>query len=181
MPGVRYASGDISPMDGAKRMRLLHNCMNVRSRVLVVTSLITLFLLVGGQLAPRSAEAALSSCRSDPVILLSNGGAIDVGAGISDNLSDVRSVRYIIHGPAGVFPLVYLNTDGLMGLKESFKYVADNSWNTYDLYTTVYTGHAGVRVSANVTLLSVLGVAIGLQTANGMSNQSVHLHVKGLL
>lgn len=139
------------------------------------------FLLASGLAQSTSAHAQLAACRSDPVVTLSNLAVIDLQAGISDSLSDVKSVTYVVHGPKGTSKLAVVNTDTLIGLKESVSYVADDSSGTYDVYTTVYTGQSGVAVTAYTTVVSPLGLTLSSPTVSGKSGQTLHTHVGSLL
>jgi len=66
---------------------------------LKVTVVLTTLALL---LAPRSsARAKISGCRSDPVVLLSTGVAVDLSAAIDDAATDVQQVAYTVHAPVG--------------------------------------------------------------------------------
>src|SRR5438270_10644123 len=99
--------------------------MRVARRAVFAGSLL-LLLVVPGSLRPRLAMAGLVGCRSDPVVLLSNGSALDLSADIGDAQSDVQRVDYAVHVPAGIRIVAVLNTDGLIGLAETFHFSSDN-------------------------------------------------------
>src|SRR5437660_2172020 len=117
-----------------------------RSGSVLGASALSLIVLVA-PLTSGGARAQLGGCRSDPYIVLSNLAQVDMAADINDSLSDVQSVLYVLHAPVGTSPKAIVATDGLMGIKEKFKFYADNQANTYDTYTTVYTGASGIAVT----------------------------------
>lgn len=131
--------------------------------------------------APYSAHAQLAACRSDPVLTLSNLAQLDLQAGISDNLSDVKNVAYVVHAPAGTSLLSVVNLDPLLGVPGTLKFYADNPSGVYDLYTTVYTGKSGIAVTADEVVVSPLGVALAAPSVSGLSGQTLHTRVKSLL
>jgi hypothetical protein len=131
--------------------------------------------------ASQSAHAQLAACRSDPVLVLSNLADLDLQAGISDNLSDVGSVSYVVHAPAGTSVISVLNLDPLLGVHGTLKFYADNPAGVYDLYTTVYTNRSIVAVTADEIVVSPLGVAVAAPSVSGVSGQTLHAHVKSLL
>jgi len=141
-----------------------------------------LLLAAASSLQVPSALAYVGGCRTDPVVVLSNGAALDLSAGISDNLSDVRSVVYVVHAPVGIHETAVINTSGLMGLKETVQFSADDAVNTFDVSTTVSTGQSNVAVQANASVVSPLNLVVGLaKTVSGASNQAIHLHFTALL
>ncbi len=75
-------------------------------------------LLAGGLPAP-SAHAALA-CRSDPIVVLSNGVTLELSATIFDDVSDVQQVNYTLQAPKGVTVQRVITTDGAVGYKEHF-------------------------------------------------------------
>ena len=113
-------------------------------------------LLAAATLAPVAAHAQLGSCRSDPIITLSDLRVLDMSAGIGDSAADVKSVKYVLHGPVGVSILAVVRTPSFTYGVESFAYVADQRANTYVMDTTVITGASKVSVTASTTLVSLL-------------------------
>ncbi len=123
--------------------------------------LITLvgFLLIGLALsepfAPIS-EAAAGGCRSDPVVFLSDGTILDVTADIGTDVSNVREIHYVVHGPRGVTLVSAISTPtlGFEG-KESFIYYDDAAPNQYITETLVQTTYNRVSVTAYTTFANV--------------------------
>jgi len=75
--------------------------------------------LLSGLLAVNTAHAAIG-CRSDPIVVLSNGVTLDLSATIYDDSSDVQQVNYTLQAPAGVWVQQAITTDGAVGYKEHF-------------------------------------------------------------
>lgn len=112
--------------------------------------------LAAGVLHPSSVHAQLGTCRSDPVIVLSDLRVLDMSADIADNASDVTGVTYVLHGPVGVAMLAALRTPSFTYGVESFAYVADQPANTYVMDTTVTTHTSRTTVTASTALVSLL-------------------------
>lgn len=136
---------------------------------------------VAGPLLPRSAFALLSTCRSDPVVVLSNGATIDLQAGIQDSQSDVQGVVYAVHVPKGTRALSVVNTDGLIGLVERVVVYSDSPAGTYTSDTSVSTGANNVGVTATTTVISSLGLTLGIKSVSGLSGQSLSIQITPLL
>src|SRR5215212_8296117 len=63
------------------------------------------FLLIGlasSEPIISTSEAAVGGCRSDPIVILSDGTILDVSADIGTDVSNVREIHYVVHGPRGV-------------------------------------------------------------------------------
>ncbi len=133
--------------------------------------------LLAGPLTPHPALAHFTSCTSDPVVTLSNGAQLDLTANISDSASDVQSITYTVHAPAGTSMVSVAS----LGPADHVTFYADDAANAYDTYTTVYTGQSSVAVTAKTTVVSVLGVTLGSQSTSGTSGQSLHVHIAALL
>jgi hypothetical protein len=153
----------------------------VRLRRRWLGAVILLFGLTVSPLLASQAHASLTYCRSDPVLVLSNLAVLDVQAGINDNLSDVQRVVYVVHAPVGTHLVALVNTDDLMRLKEKVRFYADNLPNTFDTYTTAYTGHRSVGVTAYSAVVSVLGLTLGSGSTSGLNAQSLRIHFTSLL
>lgn len=137
--------------------------------------------LVASPLAPQHAFATLIPCRSDPTVVLSNLGILDLSASINDNASDVREVLYVLHGPVGTRALAINPTLGLLGPKERFQYYADQPANTYRTDTYVYTGLKTVPVVATAVVVSALTgwPTVGIVSASGYNAQDLRIYLKG--
>jgi hypothetical protein len=128
-----------------------------------------------GGLAVSSPAHALAACRSDPYVLLSNLAQLDLSSSMGTSLSNVAQVTYVLHVPAGVHPVLTVNTDSLIGPKEKFVIYSDDAARTYDTYTTVtlVSGSTSVVASSWVVSLSSLNVP----NVSGYSGQALHIHL----
>jgi hypothetical protein len=106
---------------------------------------------------------------------------LDLQASISDSLSDVRSVNYVVHMPSGMHVLAVIKTGSLMGLKETVTDYSDAAPNTFSTYITVHTGTSGVHTVGYSTLISLLNIALGSSTVYGVSGQAMYTHFQTLL
>jgi len=130
-------------------------------RRLPINHLLTLacFLLLGMALsepfAARSA-ASVGGCRADPIVTLSDGTILDVSVDIGTDVSNVREIHYVIHGPHGVKLVSTISTPtiGFTG-KETFAYYADAAPNHYVTETLVRTTNEQVSVTAHTTFANI--------------------------
>src|SRR2546421_11994133 len=116
-------------------MNSLETLTNVRStiaglgRVLRRRRLATAVLgatLLTVSLIPHSTSAAIFLCRTDPVVLLSDGTVIRLQTTISANPADVQWVSYTVHAPAGTTLSRLVYTGGSLGAQETVKVLADD-------------------------------------------------------
>lgn len=135
--------------------------------------------LAGGSLVPQHAFAQWGICYDDPVVVISNLSAMDLSTTINDNSSDVHEVLFVLHGPVGTRAVGINPTLGIMGPKEKFVYDADQPASTYVSDTYVYTGTAGISVSAHMLVTSL--PTLGAMSAAGYSGQDLHIKMQGLL
>ena len=117
------------------------------------------FLLLGLAMSEAFApisEAAVGGCRSDPIVVLSDGTILDVSADIGTAVSNVREIYYVVHGPRGVKLVSAISTPtlGFQG-KETFTYYADAAPNQYITETLVQTTYNQVNVTAHTTFANV--------------------------
>ncbi len=92
-------------------------------------------------LAPH-AHAAFGACRSDPIVVLSNGVVLDLSANIDTDQIDIKEIGYTLHGPKGVTVVRSISTDGVVQYKEKFAFkddskADDNNPTSAPLYTVV--------------------------------------------
>lgn len=90
--------------------------------------------------ASQPSPNVIGHCRTDPVVLLSDGTRLTVTATIADTARDIRAVTYAVHVPAGT-SLAHLSfpSDGIR-VRETVRVYADNQPATYDVATTIDTG-----------------------------------------
>src|SRR5438874_4856866 len=106
-------------------------------RALLGAALLSASLLAHSLMAPDT-HAAISGCRSDPVVTLSNGDALDLHATVDDAYSDVQQVSYTLHAPIGTWVTSEVDTS-VLGVKDSFHFYADEPANTYSAAAKVDT------------------------------------------
>lgn len=147
----------------------------------VLAAAVLLLGLVSTPWLANGAHASLTYCTSDPVVTLSNGAVLDLAATIADSTADVQRVVYAVHAPAGTHLVALVNTDGLMGLKETVQFSATDPANTYATATTVSTGQRGVAVTAAAKVVAVLGVTLEAGSTSGLSGQTLRIHITALL
>jgi hypothetical protein len=124
-------------------------------RALPAVALLAAGLLAGLLPAP-AAHAAIGGCRSDPIVLLSNGDILDLSANIDDSATDVQQVTYTLHGPAGSSVIGVIPTSGVLGPKETFQYTADAAAGSYGVETMVSTLTPNVGVTATAQAIGLL-------------------------
>ncbi len=110
--------------------------------------------LVAGLLGAADARAAFIGCRSDPLVILSNGVVLDLSANIVDDVTDVQSISYTLHAPKGVLLLRAISTDGPVGYREQFKFRADTKFSgtggVYEVDVQVRTHAKNISVTATI-------------------------------
>jgi phage gp46-like protein len=142
-------------------------------RFATITALLTVALLsfVAG---PQSAFAA-SACRTDPILVLSNGAEVQLASSIGTEYSNVQSVVYTVHAPRGTFVLLTIYTDNPLGSKERVQFYADQPSNTYTTDTVVNTVRGNANVTATGLLVSALRITLARGNASGMTNQHIYM------
>ena len=138
----------------------------VRIQLLVVV--LAIFMLSG------AVHAGLL-CRSDPVVILSNGVTLDIGANISTLPWQVKEVHYELHVPKGVFMLVAIHTPTWLTSQETFRVYSDQAPNQYQVTTLVSTSVGDASVVADTTLVSALNVNLGRFTVSGLEQTPLNL------
>jgi hypothetical protein len=148
-----------------RRAFLLRGWLRFPAALLVALLLSAAFAL--------SAEAAVKGCRTDPIVILSDGTVLDVQAAIGTHVSNVREIHYVVHGPPGVKLVAAISTPtlGFRG-KETFTYYDDALPYQYITETVVHTADDGVSVTsyttfAKVTLLHGLPVWLQYKPVSG--------------
>jgi len=142
--------------------------------VLVGVSLLATRLGVG----TRSRAEAAAGCRSDQIVVLSDGIVLDLSATIADPVSDVRQITYILHVPDGAVVIRVISTDGVVGYKEKSQVKSDSAPDTYTTEVRVKTGTKGVSMFATVAggYASQVGITpamVGLSSFAWTSTTSV--------
>ncbi|HKC73235.1 MAG TPA: hypothetical protein VKF37_03425 [Chloroflexota bacterium] len=149
-----------------------------RGRTLLGTLLGVAVLSVGllalfSRMAP-STHAAISGCRSDPVVLLSNGNTLHLSTVINDPTTDVRQVSYTLHAPVGTWMTGVADISDL-DLKETLRFYADNPPNTYSVASKVNALTPRIRVTTTMDVVTINGASTA--SASGQSQRSLWIDI----
>ncbi len=137
-------------------------------RIRVVFALLAIVMLSG------AVHAGLI-CRSDPVVILSNGMTLDIGATISTLPWQVKEVHYELHVPAGVRMILAIHTPTWLTSQETFTVFSDQPKDQYQVVTQVITSQGNATVTADTTLVSALNVRLGRFTVSGQEKARLSL------
>jgi hypothetical protein len=149
----------------------LRGLTRTAGRGLAAASVLALALFAG-PLRPHDTFASIGFCREDPVIVLTNGHVVQMGAVIGDDASDVQRVAYHVAGPQGAKVVKVINISGALASKVTVDYTDSNAPNTYDSDVMVTTGASGAAVTAESWVNNV-----GFGTVSGHSNQDLTIHL----
>ena len=146
-------------------------------KVLAKKRMLRVLVVLGLMLAVASAaQAKLMYCRSDPIVILSNGTILDISAGVSTMLWNVKEVHYELHIPRGVKVIAYIHTPAWLFSQETFTAIADQEPGVYSAITTARTRTGDATVTAYFTLLSALRVK--LDYAQGSAAEMVPIFLE---
>jgi hypothetical protein len=127
--------------------------MHTRSSFHLQPVVCTLFgALLLSLLGVQNAQAQISGCRSDPKVSLSNGGLVTLTATSSLSISQVSSITYELHIPAGQTVTNVAYTGGAYAGKEKLTWFADDAAGTYNSMTTLSASSGSASVTANITV-----------------------------
>jgi hypothetical protein len=124
-------------------------------------------------MAPAT-HAAISGCRSDPVVILSNGNTLHLSTIINDTATDVQQVNYTLHAPVGTWITGAADTS-VLDLKETLRFYADNPPNTYSVASKVKTLTPRISVTATTDVVTTNGTSTA--AASGQSQRSLWMHI----
>ena len=141
----------------------------VSRKVFVV--MILVILLAG--LPVQTASAALRTCRTDPIVFLSDGHKVSLSATVATDAANVRQIRYTLHIPSGVSVAGMVFTGGDFARKEMVMVWPDLPQGIYQSETVVHTNMGVVDVSATTMLM--VGVA---DTAQGRSGDVLKVELR---
>jgi len=144
-----------------------------------INRLFSLFILLVTMLAlpTMQASAALSTCRVDPIFILSNGDIITVTLDIGTGATNVRNIHYILHVPAGVTVTRVTYTAVRQVTNETYKVYQDSPAKTYTTDTVVTTQIAG---KVAVTVYTRLN-GVPTNSVSGYSGQHLIATINSLL
>jgi hypothetical protein len=150
--------------------------MPVFTRMFIVVSVVLVSMALSSTYAPV-VQATIFGCRSDPVLVLSDGTILDVTADIDTSVSNVQEIHYTIHGPPNVQLVAAIRTPtlGFQG-KETFTYYADAEPYQYVTETLVQTTPDRVSVTSHtifgkVTLVHMIPVELQYKPITGFNGQ----------
>jgi hypothetical protein len=119
-------------------------------------SLLALLFCLSFSVIPNQAHAAISPCRGDPIITLSNGMVITINIGLDVAPTYLTRVDYIVHVPVGVTVMKINKVNSTISNipidKEYVTVIADlgaKQYKTSTIATT--TAPANVTVTAKFT------------------------------
>ena len=133
-------------------------------------------LCIGIVLFTGQIAAAGLFCRSDPVVILSNGVIMDFGANISTLPWNVEEVHYELHVPVGVKLIASVHTPTWIASYETFTFHADQPAGEYIVQAIVRTNKENVQVNLDATLVyanlaNLSNLRLGLHSAPGFQDQ----------
>jgi hypothetical protein len=128
-------------------------------------------------LVAPDAQAGTSACRAEPIVALSNGGALDINATIQDDPSDVQSVNWTVNLPAGVSPVGPPVDNAILGPKDHYSFSSNGPAGSYSVGVSAASG-TNVSMSATTDLLSKKKV-VSSDSTSGNSNSQLWMRVTG--
>lgn len=147
----------------------MNTVVRFRPAIFGLAVIIALILSLFSQ--SQLAYARLAVCRSDPLVLLSDGTVLDISADIGALLWDVQEVHYILHIPEGLHVVASVSTPNWPTTVERFDVFADNPPGVYTSTTTVYTREENTPVTANFLVNSTY------RTLDGVSGQPLTVEI----
>src|SRR5436190_21024178 len=145
------------------------------SYMLLGAAVLSASLLTRSLVAPAT-HAAISGCRSDPVVTLSNGDVLDLHATVDDTHADIQQVSYTLHAPIGTWITSEVDTS-LLGGKDTFQFRADNPPNTYSAAAKVDTLTPQIPVRAATDLVDLNGPPLSADWVSGQSHQMLWMNI----
>ena len=120
-------------------------------RGLLIKRLLMLVILISLLFAAKpvsNVSAALTTCRTDPILTFSNGAKLTVATTISTTETNMTRVSYVVHTPKGVTMTRVMYTASGLNTKEVLTMLYDQAPNVYVVETIVTTTVNGVSVKA---------------------------------
>lgn len=131
-------------------------------------SILALLLCLSLSAIPNQADAAMTGCRGDPIIQLSNGMKIQLMIGVNVDAASVTDVTYTVHIPVGTTATaIKLNQTAatlILVSKEHVTVIADLPANQYRTSTVATTTKAAI---ATVTGIFTPGPTLTASGPNG--------------
>lgn len=146
---------------------------------LALGGMILLGGIIAGPLSSVHGHAQIVTCRSDPIIKMSNGKQLKLLSTIFDSSTYVSKVAYVVHIPSGVAMSGLTYTGGAFAGKENVVVYADNAANTYSNALTVSESHSSINVTAQEVLATSSGSTIAQISVTGFANTTIKEQVSG--
>lgn len=144
-----------------------------RLRWLVPPLFLALFLIM-----TQDALAVWIRCRSDPIVILSNGMVLDLSASLDTSLFNVKQVDYVLHVPEGVSVIAAIHTPAWLTTVETFTAYDDSPPGVYHSETIAKThNNSTVAVTAHTILVSALGVHLDTGSTPGFTGETLHVYL----
>jgi hypothetical protein len=102
-------------------------------------------------LSALPASAAVSGCRADPIVWLSNGTKLTMTASIAADPSQVQMITYTLHAPRGLTVKQIVYTGGVLQAKERVVMLFDRA-SGYVIETRVDMGKTVASVTATAAV-----------------------------
>jgi hypothetical protein len=150
-----------------------HRGRTLLGTLLGVAVLSASLLALFSRMAPAT-HAAISGCRSDPVVILSNGNTLHLSTVVNDPATDVQQVSYTLHAPVGTWITGVADTS-VLDLKETLRFYADNPPNTYSVAAKVKTLTPRISVTATTDVVTTNGASTA--SASGQSQRALWMHI----
>jgi hypothetical protein len=99
-------------------------------------------------------RAAAMSCRSDPIVDLSDGTRLQFNIEIETALDNVIGIRYQLHVPVGVEINRINYTPSWARSREIVELIADQPPGSYQIHTMVDTGSMSVPVTVDAMMVA---------------------------
>ena len=137
---------------------------------MVRLGILFLLVLLLATLPVSTVSAALRTCRTDPIVLLSNGYGMAISSLVGTDVTNVVTIRYTLHVPQGVTANRVVYTGGGLAGKETLTLVADQANGRYAVETAVSTRVGSASVSTTFNLFTVERI-----TGTGISGEAFRI------
>jgi hypothetical protein len=129
-------------------------------------------------MAPAT-HAAMSGCRSDPVVTLSNRNRLGLSTVATDTYADVQQVSYTLHGRAGTWVTSEVDSS-MLGPNATFHCsCADEPPSTHSAGSKIDPPAPQIPVAPTRDLVSVNGTLLSTAWVSGQNPQTLWMTVSG--
>ncbi len=150
-------------------MRYITNIRMKTLRLSIILLLVAVLLA-----APVStASAALRTCRTDPIVMLSDGHKVSLSVTMATDPSNVSEITYTLHVPQGAAVTKIVYTGGAFAKKEKVAVLADQQPGVFKSETVVHGASGRFAVTAQTMLM--VGV---ITRASGMNGDRLAVEVR---